>query len=315
MATGSLQLDFELVRALHLKELRALSLWWKEVYGNVKLSYARDRLVENYFWTCGVFHEEEYSRARMLFAKTFGMLSLMDDAYDVYATPEECHVLNEAIQRWDESAVTTLPEYMRMFYINLLKTFQESEDSLLPDEKYRVSYAKKAFKLSCKYYQDEAKWSSEKYAPSFQEHVEPWCCSWARATWRPTREAFDWAIGVPAVVAASGEVARFLNDIASYRKGKNRKDAASSVECYARERGVSGEEAAAAIAGMAEHAWRTINRSCMEVGDALLPAARLVVNLTKTLEVIYLDGRDAYTFAGDLRDLVVSLFLNGPAAV
>jgi hypothetical protein len=52
----------------------------------------------------------------------------------------------------------------------------------------------------------------------------------------------------------------------------------------------------------------------MEVGGALLPAARLVVNLTKTLEVIYLGGRDAYTFAGDLRDLVVSLFLNGPAA-
>ena len=65
----------------------------------MKLSYARDRLVENYFWTCGVFHEEEYSRARMLFAKTFGMLSLMDDTYDVYATLEECHVLNEAIQR------------------------------------------------------------------------------------------------------------------------------------------------------------------------------------------------------------------------
>jgi len=109
----------------------------------VKLSYARDRLVENYFWTCGVFHEE-YSRARMLFAKTFGMLSLMDDTYDVYATLEECHVLNEAIQRWDESAVSTLPEYMKKFYINLLKTFQECEDSLQPDEKYRVSYAKKA---------------------------------------------------------------------------------------------------------------------------------------------------------------------------
>jgi len=179
------------------------------------------------------------------------------------------------------------------------------------------------FQLSSKYYLDEAKWSSEKYAPSFEEHVEVSVMSSGFPTLAvvllmgagdlATREAFEWAIGVPAVVSASGEVARFLNDIASYRKGKNKKDALSSVECYARERGVSGEEAAAAIAGMAEHAWRTINRSCMEVGGALLPAARLVVNLTKTLEVIYLGGRDAYTFAGDLRDLVVSLFLNGPA--
>jgi len=127
-----------------------------------------------------------------------------------------------------------------------------------------------------------------------------------------TREAFQWAIGVPDVVTASGEVARFLNDIASYKKGKNKKDVASSVECYAKEHGTSGEEAVTAIAGMAEHAWRTINRSCMEMDSAMLPAAQLAVNLTKTLEVIYLGGRDAYTFAADLKDLVVSLFLNGP---
>jgi len=121
-----------------------------------------------------------------------------------------------------------------------------------------------------------------------------------------TREAFQWEIGVPDVVTASGEVARFLNDIASYKKGKNKKDVASSVECYAKEHGTSGEEAVTAIAGMAEHAWRTINRSCMEMDSAMLPAAQLAVNLTKTLEVIYLGGRHAYTFAADLKDLVVS---------
>jgi len=319
------RLDFDLVRFLHLRELKDLSLWWKDLYGNVKLNYARDRLVENYFWTCGVFHEEEYSRARMLFAKTFGLLSLMDDTYDVYATLEECHILNDAIQRWDENSASILPEYMRMFYINLVRNFQGFEDSLQPNEKYRVSYAKQAFKLSSKYYLDEAKWCSEKYAPSFKEHMEVSVMSSGFPTLAvvllmgagdmATREAFRWAIGVPAVVSASGEVARFRNDIASYKKGKNKKDVASSVECYAKEHGTSGEEAAVAIAGMAEHAWRTINRSCMEMDSALLPAAQLVVNLTKTLEVIYLGGRDAYTFAADLKDLVVSLFLNGPTTV
>ncbi|CAN6295009.1 unnamed protein product [Urochloa humidicola] len=246
----------------------------------------------------------------------------MDDTYDVYATLEECHILNEAIQRWDESAVSTLPEYMKTFYINLVRNFKAFEDRLQPEEKYRVSYAKKAFKLSSKYYLDEAKWCSEKYAPSFKEHVEVSVMSSGFPTLAvvllmgagdlATKEAFEWAIGVPDVVSASGEVARFLNDIASYKKGKNKKDVASSVECYAREHSVSGEEAVVVIAGMAEHAWRTINQSCMEMDNTLLPAAQLVVNLTKTLEVIYLGGRDAYTFAGDLKDLVVSLFLNGP---
>ena len=72
--------------------------WWRDLYDTVKLPYARDRMVEINFWTCGMLHEEEYSHARMLFAKTFGMVSLLDDTFDVHATLEECHKLNEAMQ-------------------------------------------------------------------------------------------------------------------------------------------------------------------------------------------------------------------------
>ncbi|EAZ27000.1 hypothetical protein OsJ_10928 [Oryza sativa Japonica Group] len=324
------RLEFELTRCLHLEELKALSLWWRELYESVKLSYARDRLVESYFWTCGVFHEEEYSRARIMFAKVFGLLSLMDDTYDVHATLEECYKLNEAIQRWDEGAISILPEYLRMFYIKLLSNFDELEASLEPHEKFRVSYAKNAFKLSSEYYLREAKWSNTKYTPSFAEHLEVSVMSSGFPMLAPvvlmgvhddaavaTAAAFEWATaaGVPdVVIAASGEVARFLNDIASHRVGKNEKDVPSSVESYMAEHGVGEEAALAAVAAMAEHGWRTINRALMEMDPGLLPAARLIVNLTRTLEVIYLGGRDGYTFGGDIKGLVVSLFLD-PVAV
>jgi hypothetical protein len=76
-----------------------LRRWWRDLYDVVELSYARDRLVENYFWTCGILHEEEYSRARILFSKTMGLFSLMDDTFDVHATLEECHKLSAAIER------------------------------------------------------------------------------------------------------------------------------------------------------------------------------------------------------------------------
>ncbi|XP_044386136.1 eudesmanediol synthase [Triticum aestivum] len=313
------RLDFELVRSLHLKELRDLSLWWRDLYDNVKLSYARDRLVENYFWTCSVFHEEEYSRARLMFAKTFGLLSLMDDTYDVHATLEDCYKLNEAIQRWDRRAVSILPKYLHMFYIRLLANFREFEDTLGPHEKYRVSYAKTAFQSSSEYYLCEAKWSNEKYAPSFKEHLEVSRMSSGFPTLAlvllmgvdntATNEAFDWAADVPDIVCASGVIAHFLNDIASYKLGKTKKDVASSVECYMKENLVGGQEAIVAISALAEDAWRMINRACMEIEPALLPAAQLVVNLTRTLEVIYLGGRDGYTFGGDLKGLIAALFL------
>ncbi|XP_052146347.1 eudesmanediol synthase-like [Oryza glaberrima] len=320
------KLDFELVRSLHLRELKALTLWWKDMFNSVKLSYARDRIVETYFWTCGIYHEEEYSRARIIFTKVFGLMSLMNDTYDAHATLEECHKLNKAIQRWDKSAVSILPEYLHVFYIKLLNNFHELEDCLEPTEKYRISYAKTGYKHLSEYYLREAQWSSDRYMPSFAEHLDVSAMSSGFPQLAPvvllgvrdgdgaaTAEAFGWAAAVPALVHASGELARFLNDTASYKIGKRDKDIPSTVECHMAERGVEGEEAVAAVAAMAERAWRTINRECVEMDRALLPAAQLVVNLTRMLEVIYLGGRDGYTAGADIKDLVTNFFLATPS--
>lgn len=91
--------NINLFPAKFKKKNPCIHRWWRHTYNTMKLGYARDRLVENYFWTCGVFHEAKYSRARMMFAKTVGLLSTMDDTYDAHATLEDCCKLNEAIQR------------------------------------------------------------------------------------------------------------------------------------------------------------------------------------------------------------------------
>ncbi|CAN6325150.1 unnamed protein product [Urochloa humidicola] len=314
------RLDFDIVRSLHIKELKTLSLWWRDLYDDVKLSYARDRLVENYFWTCGILHEEEYSRARMLFSKTMGLFSLMDDTYDVHATLEECHKLTEAIERWDESAISILPEYLRKFYLKLLRQFKEFENSLKPNEKYCMSYITEASMSLAKYYLREAKWSNENFMPGSKEHLE---VSIMSSGFQPlaivalmgmgdvviTKRVFDWAIGYPDEMKAGAAISRFLNDIASYKLGKNKKDAANSVECYMNEHHVTGEEAVAAISACVEDMWRKLNRASMEIDQELQPLVQLVVKIARTNEIMYHGGRDAYTFGKDLKDHVTSLFL------
>ncbi|KAL5227528.1 hypothetical protein ABZP36_015793 [Zizania latifolia] len=316
------RLDYELLRFLHLKELKDLSIWWRDIYDSVKLSYARDRIVECYFWPCVMFHEEEYSRARIILAKVIALTSIMDDTYDVHATIEECHKLNEAIQRWDKTAVSILPEYLHEFYTKLLSSFDEIEDSLEPHEKYRVSYAKSAFKQLSEYYHQEAQWSNNKYMPSFTEHVELTVMS---STYpmlaiaalvgvhdgaAATIEAFEWLASTPDLVRASAEVGRFFNDIAAHKVKRNGNDIPSTVECYMAEHGVGSEVALAAVATLAEHAWRAINQASIEVGPTRLLVTRLVVNLTQVLEMMYLRGQDRYTFAADIKGVVAKLFLD-----
>jgi hypothetical protein len=48
------------------------------------------------------------------------------------------------ICRWDESAASILPEYLRMFYTKILCCFNECMEYLEPREKYRVAYVQKA---------------------------------------------------------------------------------------------------------------------------------------------------------------------------
>ncbi|CAM0908349.1 unnamed protein product [Alopecurus aequalis] len=306
------RIDFNLLMCLHLRELKELSVWWRNVYDAVKLNYTRDRLVETYFWTCGVFHEEEYSHARMLFAKTFALVGLVDDTYDVHATLDDCHRLNEAIQRWDESAVSVLPEYLHMYYIQLLSNFKGFEDTVWNETRNTVYITpKEGYAHYINFPQC--------YQPSFKEHLDVSVPSAGMMMLAvmclmgmedgANKEAFEWVFSVPDAINAGGQLARFLNDIAAHKRGKNKKDMISTVECYMKEHGVTGEEAMEALSAMVEGTWGTINQARMEVKPAQVLTMQMVVNLGRIMEAIYLGGRDGYTHGGDLKDLVTAFFL------
>ncbi|KAJ4945400.1 hypothetical protein NE237_014245 [Protea cynaroides] len=93
-------LDFNSLQSIHKQELSQLSRWWKELDFVTKLPYARDRLVECYFWIVGVYFEAHYSFARMNLTKIIAMASIIDDTYDVYGTLEELKLFTDAIERW-----------------------------------------------------------------------------------------------------------------------------------------------------------------------------------------------------------------------
>lgn len=64
-----------------------------------KLSFARDRLVESYFWTIGMVYEPQYSNVRKELTKAFQLLTVIDDVYDVYGTFEELELFTDAVER------------------------------------------------------------------------------------------------------------------------------------------------------------------------------------------------------------------------
>ncbi|XP_044961280.1 tau-cadinol synthase-like [Hordeum vulgare subsp. vulgare] len=312
------QLDFTLLRHVQLTELKDISEWWKDLKSICGLAYVRDRIVEAYLWSHTVYYEQSCVRARMINAKLITLITILDDTYDVHATIEECRMLNAAIQSWDERAISDVPEYLKMFYRELLRNFQMFEGEVAIVDKYRIDYMKKAFQNQSCYYLREAEWVQRNHKPSFEDQVNltsmssavPLLCLGMLAGMGEaiTNEAFDWVASRPDAVIAGAKIGRFLNDIAAYKRGKNRGDVESSVECYIHEHGVTDEQAFTAIYSLIEDGWKTTNQARFH-HRALLPAVQRVVNMAVGMQLYYDNGGDAYTFNMHIEEIVKKLFL------
>uniref|UniRef100_A0ACD6ACK4 Uncharacterized protein n=1 Tax=Avena sativa TaxID=4498 RepID=A0ACD6ACK4_AVESA len=312
------RLDFNHLQRLHQQELKAFCRWGNDLYEEVGLSYSRDRIVECYFWSYTVYYEEHYGHARIILAKLFVLSSLLDDTFDMHATLEEGRKLNEAIQRWDDTAIPLLPEYLKKYYVKCMSTFREFEDELEQGFKYRVIYCRQAFQTLCKHYQQESEWFHSSYIPRFEDHVK--CSVMSAGTPsliigslvgmgdEATDEAFEWAMGYPDVVKACGEVTRFMDDLAAFKHGKNKLDVASSLDSYINEHHVTSEEAIAVLDNLVEDAWKTTNQARFG-SHVLIPIVNRVANLTKSMTLLFRDKSDLYTFSRGNRDRIHQHFV------
>jgi len=73
--------------------------WWKRTKLGDNLSFARDRLVENFVWTVGTNFKPHFQYLRKVMTKVNSFITIIDDVYDVYGTLEELVLFSEAIDR------------------------------------------------------------------------------------------------------------------------------------------------------------------------------------------------------------------------
>uniref|UniRef100_A0A2C9UWS1 Uncharacterized protein n=1 Tax=Manihot esculenta TaxID=3983 RepID=A0A2C9UWS1_MANES len=142
------KLDFNNVQMIHQNDLKHVSRWWRSTGLGEKLSFARDRLMENFFWSIGVIFKPQFSYCRRMLTKVGALLTTIDDIYDVYGTLDELELFTDAVQRWDVNAVEQLPDYMKICYLSLHNTINEIAFDFLREQGIHiVPYLKRADEL------------------------------------------------------------------------------------------------------------------------------------------------------------------------
>ncbi|XP_068644515.1 viridiflorene synthase-like [Aristolochia californica] len=321
------KLDFNLVQAVHQREIKNVSKWWKEKGLAEKLPYARNRAVECYVWNMSVTPEPRFSRSREFAAKTLSMVSLTDDTYDAYGIYEELEQYTNAIQRWDLAAMDDLAEYMKPLYLELVTLFKETEEKLEQEGySYQIGYVKEAIQELCREgYFAEAKWYHDRYTPGIEEYIRVALkSSGYEAVFVLTMvfmeeasvEAFEWWKSKPRIIVAITEICRFLDDLVAHKFEQERGHIVSSVECFMEEKGMTEKEVINLFKNFYNLAWKDINETCLRPTPFPMYILGKAVNLGRMMEAWYKsNGKDGYTFSGDRTKEMITALLVDPIPI
>lgn len=302
------KLDFNLLQMLHKEELSEVSRWWKDLDIVTKLPYARDRAVECYFWALGVYFEPQYSKARVMLAKSIAMISVVDDTYDSYGTIEELEVYTDVIQRWDISEINRLPNYMKISYKAMLDLFYEYKKDLSKEGKsYAVPYGIERMKELVRGYFIEAKWflDGDKPKPTFDEYLKN---AFVTSTYyvlvltscyglkSADEKVFDWLKQNPKVLDACITICRLVDDIATFETEKDRGQLSTGVEYYMNEYGLSLEKTMEKFHQLVQLALEDLNEGLLKPTPVPAEILLRIVNVANMLFVAYQYNEDGYTF-------------------
>ncbi|GMJ10482.1 terpene synthase 21 [Hibiscus trionum] len=314
------KLDFNRVQILHKQELSQMARFWDENKFSSELPYARERYVEGYTWLNSVFFEPCYTKWRVILTKIMVLVSILDDTFDAYGTPEEHQRLIDALKRWEMSALDELQDYTKVICKAVLVLFDEiAEEARKEGKSYSVPYAKDAFMGLVNNYQAEVKWYHDGYVPTFEEYMS---VSMKTSTFDPCVaisfigmgevaeiQAFEWLRNDPKIMKATNVIGRLMDDIVSHKFEQLREHAPSSVECYMRQHTLSEELTLKDFKKLLEDAWKDINEECMR--PTAVPRDLLLrpLNFARASYLCYKHG-DGYTNWEYMKDDIFALFVN-----
>ncbi|XP_054811086.1 probable terpene synthase 2 [Prosopis cineraria] len=316
------KLDFNMLQKLHQKELGNITKWWKESELTRKVPYARDRLVESFFWPLAMSYEPQFSTARMITGKMVAIICLLDDTYDAYGTLEELELFTEAIHRWDVSPIKSLPECMKVVFEAVVEVCNEMETVTAKQgtSNLVMPHVKQAFFNLAKAYLMEARWCYEGYIPRYEEYKDNGVVS---STYPlqitsflvlgnlATKEVLEWIATDLTIVRASSIIGRLMDDMASHKFEQEREHVASGVECCMKQFGVSEEEAYKILSNDVRNCWKDINEECLNnPHDVPKSVLDIAVNFARVSEVAYENLRDRFTNGESLKHYVDQLLLD-----
>ncbi|KAF5475195.1 hypothetical protein F2P56_007025 [Juglans regia] len=314
------ELDFNVVQAVHQEDLKEVSRWWRST-GLGELSFVRDRVVENFLWTVGVSFEPQFGFVRRLLAMLGALITIIDDAYDVYGTLEELELFTEVVERWDVNAMEKLPYYMQLCFLTLYNSVNELALDTLKEKGFNnIHYLKKGWADLCRCYLLEARWYYSGYTPSLQEYIEiEWLSissplllvhSYFSVTNPTTKETLDLLEDYPNIIRWQGMIVRLADDLGTSKDEFERGDNPKSIQCYMNDTGASEEDAREYIRNLIGVTWKKYNEELAASSPFCETFIQIGLNFARMSQCMYQYGDGHSVEYRESKDRVLTLLIH-----
>ncbi|CAL9152066.1 unnamed protein product, partial [Musa hybrid cultivar] len=313
------KLDFNRVQIIYQRELREVSRWWSNLGLAQRLPFSRDRLMENYFWTVGWAFEPQFARFREAQTKGNCLITTIDDVYDVYGTIDELELFTDAVERWDVNTMDKLPEYMKICFLALFNTTNDTAYNVMKEKGLDIiPHLKKAWADLCKAYMVEARWYHQGYTPNLEEFLEnalvsisglliltlAYCTS--DDVSQETLEDFH---SCPEIARRSSMILRLCDDLGTSKDELERGDVPKSIQCYMHESGLSEYAAREHIRRLIRGNWRAINGDRSFTSRFEENLKMIAINIPRMAHCMYQYGDGYGKPDGVIEDRIRSLLI------
>ncbi|CAN4078283.1 unnamed protein product [Withania somnifera] len=313
------KLDYNMVQATYLEELKQMSRWDKNIKLVKKMSFVRDRLVEGFLWAVGFTPNPQLGYCRKFSTKLAVLLTTIDDIYDVYGTLDELELFTDIVDRWDINAIEQLPEYMKIFFLALFNSMNELAYDILKEQGFSiVSHIRMQWANLCKAYLLEVKWYQRRYTPTLNEFLRT---AWITNTGpvlimhayfcitNPIKEEeLECLKHYPAIIYSPSLILRLVNDLGTSPDEIKKGDYLKSIQCYMHESKSSEENARKYIKNIIDETWKKMNRDILRDPSFSKDFRRTAMNLARIAQCMYQHGDGFGIPDRETKDRILTLF-------
>ncbi|XP_042490882.1 alpha-terpineol synthase, chloroplastic-like [Macadamia integrifolia] len=315
------KLNYNIVQAVHQKDLAELSRWWEHLGLGENLGFVRDDMVQRFLWALGMKPEPHLSNFRIELTKVLALITTIDDVYDVYGSLEELELFTDAVERWDIEAVEQLLDYMKICFLALFNTINEMAYVQLKKTGFNsLHFLKKEWVDLCKAYLIEAKWYYNNHRTTLEECLNNAITTISvkvilihaffslRQTFR--KEALYCFSQYPSLLTWPSMIVRLANDLGTSKDELERGDVLKSIQYYMHQTGASEDVAREHIRHMIDEMWKKLNKEVIISDESLLPQhfIRTTINLVRISLFIYQYGDGHATIDNESKNQITSLF-------